>query len=81
MLFDEMFDYYISSCRNIRVSTLDQFCQGVATGNGRVCTRDCYGMFLAIDPQGDIYTCQRFTGKKDYRLGNVVDKQSMNTLF
>lgn len=80
-LFEEMFGYYLKNCRNVRVSTFDQICQSVATGQGGVCTlRDCLGMFLAIDSYGDIYTCQRFAGKKEYALGNVVDKPSMQML-
>jgi uncharacterized protein len=34
-------------------------------------------MFLAIDPGGDIYACQRFCGKPEYRLGNIAQQHSM----
>lgn len=33
--------------------------------------KDCLGSYLAIDPTGDLYPCQRFIGHKEYRLGNI----------
>lgn len=80
-LFKEMFDYYILHRKNIKVSFFDQLCQGVAAYNGKVCTfRDCFGMFLAVDPYGDIYPCQRFAGNQEYRLGNIRESPSMADL-
>lgn len=37
-------------------------------------------MFLAIDPNGDIYPCQRFCGKKAYAIGNVLSIPSLDDL-
>lgn len=81
-LFREMFDYYIKNRRNIKISSFDQICQGVAANDGRVCTfRNCFGMFLAIDPLGEIYSCQRFAGKPQFSLGNVSSLPSINDLY
>lgn len=80
-LFKDMFDYYVLHRKNIKISFFDHLCQGAASNDGRVCTfRDCFGMFLAIDPQGDIYSCQRFAGKQGYMLGNVSEKPTMDDL-
>ncbi len=74
-LLCRVLDRYVPRRREIAIDVLDQMCQGVAFGEGRVCTfRDCLGMFLAIDPCGDIYPCQRFCGRPAYRLGNLAEK-------
>ena len=81
-LLQEMLDYYIEHRREISVSSLDQMCQAVGCGEGKVCTfRDCLGTFLAIDPRGDIYPCQRFCGQPDYRLGNLADEPTFADLM
>lgn len=80
-LFNEMFDHYVENRKRIKIESYDQIVQGVACNEGRVCTfRDCFGMFLAVDPYGDIYSCQRFAGKQEYRLGNIADRPSMDDL-
>lgn len=80
-LLAEMLDYYVQHRRDISVSPLDQMCQGFGCGDGRVCTfRDCLGMFLAIDPHGDIYSC-RFCGKPAYRLGRVDNQPTLAALL
>ncbi len=81
-LFLRALDDYVDHRREIRVSTLDQMCQGVACGDGKVCTfRDCLGMFIAIDPLGDLYPCQRLCGNPTYRLGNLRDQPELGELM
>jgi len=81
-LLRQMLDYYVDHRHELSVSLLDQMCQGVGSGEGRVCTfRDCLGMFLAIDPRGDIYPCQRFCGQTEYRLGTLAEKPTAVDLF
>ena len=80
-LLREALAYYVEHRRRMVVSSLDQMCQGVAFGEGKVCTfRDCLGMFLAIDPSGDIYPCQRFCGMTAYRLGNLAERPTLSDL-
>ena len=80
-LFLAMFDRYLENRKSIRIETFDQICQGVAQGRGTVCTfQDCFGMFLSVDPHGDVYTCQRFAGRRDYRLGNIAEHPAMQDL-
>lgn len=81
-LHRELLAAYIENRRDITVSSLDQICQSVATGEGKVCTfRDCLGMFLAIDPDGGIYPCQRLAGKAKYRLGHLEERPSLSMLL
>jgi len=81
-LLCDMLDYYVEHRRQIAVSSLDQMCQGLGCGEGKVCTfRDCLGMFLAIGPGGDVYPCQRFCGRPSFRLGNLKDGAALDDLF
>jgi uncharacterized protein len=81
-LLSEMLDCYVTHRREVSISSLDQICQGVGCGEGKVCTfKDCLGMFLAIDPNGDILPCQRLAGRPEWRLGNVADHPSLADLF
>jgi uncharacterized protein len=78
----EMLDYYVEHRRETSISSLDQMSQGFGCGNVKVCTfRDCLGKFLAIDPHGDIYPCQRFCGKPAYRLGRLADQPTLADLL
>jgi uncharacterized protein len=81
-LLRQMLDHYIEHRRELAVSSLDQMCQGFGCGEGKVCTfRDCLGMFLAIDPNGGIYPCQRFCGQPQHRLGALQDQPTLAELF
>jgi uncharacterized protein len=78
-LVNEMLPVYIKNRKLLRIGSFDQLIRSVAFGKGDVCTfRDCFGMFLVIGSDGEIYPCQRFCGIKDFALGNVAD---MPTLF
>jgi uncharacterized protein len=81
-LLCEMLDYYVEHRRELTVSSLDHLYRSLAGGEGKVCSlRDCLGMFLAIDPAGDIYPCQRFAGRPAFRLGNLRDALTPDRLF
>lgn len=81
-LLRETLDYYVEHRRETSISSLDQMCQAIGCGEGKVCTfKDCLGMFLAIDPSGEIYPCQRFCGRRDYCLGNVTDEPTLKELI
>jgi uncharacterized protein len=75
-------DAYVEARHELRIGSLDQVCQGVARNDVRVCTfRDCLGMFLAVDPMGDIYPCQRFCSDREHRLGGVADQPALGDLL
>jgi uncharacterized protein len=81
-LLRKVLEFYIEHRREISISSLDQMCRSATCGTGQVCTfRDCLGMFLAIDPMGDIYPCQRLCGHKAWRLGNLADGLTLENLF
>ncbi|MEX1378419.1 MAG: TIGR04083 family peptide-modifying radical SAM enzyme [Eubacteriales bacterium] len=81
LLIKEMMDYYLENYHDVSIGTLNQYCRGVSSGEGHVCTfKDCFGMFFAIDPNGDIFSCQRFAGQKEYSMGNISDSPSFAEL-
>lgn len=74
--------FYLRRRNRTQIHSLDQMIQSVAFASGRVCTfRPCLGMFLAVDPHGDIYPCQRFCGQPEFRLGALSDRPSWRDLF
>lgn len=81
-LFVTLFNYYIQNRKKISISTFDQMAKSTLDGQGHICTfKDCLGMFLAIDPHGDIFPCQRFCGNPHYRMANLDADPSLETLF
>ena len=77
-----LLDAYVQVRHDLRVGSLDEMCQGVAASEGKGCIfRDCFGMFLAIDPAGDIFPCQRFCSLSEHRLGTVLERPSLNELL
>ena len=81
-LLEDMLSAYIERRHEIRISSLDQMCQGVAFAEGKVCTfRDCLGMFLAFDPEGNIFPCQRLCGKPEWSMGNVREYSTLEALY
>lgn len=77
-----LLDRYKYHSHEIRIPTLDRMLKTVESRQASECIhRDCLGMFLAVDPQGDIYSCQRFAGQHQYAMGNVLDKPSLQDLM
>jgi uncharacterized protein len=35
--------------------------------------------YVAVTPEGDIYPCHQFIGNKDFKLGNLLDDEELNT--
>lgn len=76
-----MLDRYLANLDKVRISTLDSLCRSVSAQRGGICTfGDCLGGYLAVGPHGEIYPCQRFAGMPEYRLSNVHDCPSLDTL-
>lgn len=81
-LLGNLLDYYVEHRKRIAISTFDNMAKGLLEGTGNICTFiDCLGMFLCIDPAGDIYPCQRFCGNRRHRLGNLDDDPSRDDLL
>lgn len=67
-------DRYLEHTRRIGISTLDAMARSISAGKGGICTFcDCLGQYMAIDPDGWIYPCQRLAGVARFRLGSVYD--------
>ena len=80
-LLCEMLDHYAAHRRQVSIATLNQVCRSLAALESSVCTfRACLGMFLAYDPLGNIYPCQRLGGRPDYCLGTVQQSPSWTDL-
>jgi len=76
-----LLDEYLSHFGEIEIKNLDHFAKSMFMRRGVVCTlADCVGNTFAVDPHGDIYPCYRFVEMKDYVMGNVEDKPSMDDL-
>ena len=76
-----MLKRYARERHTLRIETLDQLCRTVVEKEGAVCSfRDCFGMFLVVDPEGGIYACQRMVGIERFRLGSIFDNPSMDDL-
>lgn len=70
----DSFEAYRNDPARSRISTIDSMARGCFEGKGCVCTHfDCLGVFAAISPEGDVYSCQRFCGNAEFCLGNVND--------
>ena len=68
--------------KTIGVSTVEHYCHGLINGDPQVCTfKDCLGMFLALDPNGLIYPCQRFCGRPEFSFGNIGDQPAIPRLL
>jgi uncharacterized protein len=77
----DMFARYARERHVLRIETLDQFCRAIVEQEGSVCSsRDCFGMFLVIDPDGGIYPCQRMAGSEQFRMGSIFELPSMEDL-
>lgn len=80
-MIKDWYSWYIPNRTYIKIDTLDHFARGIVTGQPVVCTmRDCLGMFLAISPTGEITSCQRLAGKKEFSLGNIFDRPTLALL-
>jgi uncharacterized protein len=74
-------DRYLLELDKVRISTLDSLCRGISAGQGSICTfGNCLGGFLAVDPQGGIYPCQRFAGNLAYRMTSVYSAPTWEDL-
>lgn len=80
-LLVNLLDQYLLHLDHIRISTLDVMSRSISVRQGGICTfGDCLGKYLAVDPGGWVYPCQRFAGMARFRLGNVRTQPSWEEL-
>ena len=76
-----LLDRYLENLTGVRISTLDSMARSVSAGRGGICTfGECLGGFLAVGPDGAIYPCQRFAGMKEFAVGDVHVRPSLEEL-
>ena len=64
---------YKRDLSHTRVSLLDSMASALLNKHAGLCTfSSCLGQYAAITPNGDLYSCQRFSGIKQFSLGNVM---------
>lgn len=80
-LLKNSLDIYLENIDRIKISTIDSICKSISNGHGGICTfGECLGGYLAVDPEGNIYPCQRFVGMPEYSMGNVKNNPSHEEL-
>ena len=71
-LHDSVFEYLTSHPAPARVRDVEAAVQCVFEQKSTLCLyANCLGTHAAIDPHGDVYSCQRFCGHKEFALGTV----------
>jgi uncharacterized protein len=67
-----LLDLYVKNLDKIKISTLDTMIKNISYDESGLCTFSrCIGDYLAVTPGGELYSCNRFIGNKDFSLGNV----------
>ncbi|KMK67580.1 radical SAM protein [Puniceibacterium sp. IMCC21224] len=72
----DIFDHwYALDDPTIKVRELDGLLRSLMKGNPQVCTLSggCIGENYHIEPEGDIYHCDKYVGDPAYRLGNILE--------
>jgi len=73
-LIKNLFIVYMENLSHTKIFNLDAMARGLSIGNGIICTfNDCLGKYLAVDPGGGIYPCNRFAYHPEWQLGSVFE--------
>jgi uncharacterized protein len=73
-LYSQVLDYIEKNPAPSHIRDLEVAIRNVLCGHSELCTfSDCLGHYAAISPEGDVYTCQRFSGAEELCIGNVYD--------
>lgn len=76
-----LLDLYLKHLPKLKISTLDTLIKNVANRKSGLCTfTKCLGEYYAISPEGELYTCNRFVGNKDFCIGNIRDIHSFSDI-
>lgn len=72
---------YIKNLHKIKIDTLDTMIKNISNDESGLCTFSrCIGDYLTVAPKGELYSCNRFIGKREYSLGNVHNVKGMADL-
>jgi uncharacterized protein len=80
-LLINLLELYLKNLTKLKIGTLDTLIKNVANKKSGLCTfSKCLGEYFAISPEGDLYTCNRFVGIKDFCIGNIKDIHSFSDI-
>lgn len=71
----EVFDiWYKRDDPSVRVRELTSLLGAIIGGSSSVCTLagNCLGQYFHVEPNGDLYHCDKFLGDKNYQVGNIL---------
>lgn len=71
-LLEKLLTRYLDHSDRIKISTLDTMIKSISNGRSGLCTfSDCIGDYLAMAPDGYLYSCSRFVGHKSFSFGHI----------
>lgn len=77
----ELGELYRGTPDRLRIGFFDSCARSVSSGESGLCLfSKCLGDYLAVSPDGGLYSCNRFVGAEEYRLGSVDGVSSMEDL-
>jgi uncharacterized protein len=73
-LYRAVFDYMEHSPAPSRIRDVETIVRNTFSQCSGLCMFSaCLGRYAAISPEGNVYTCQRFCGTEEFRIGTVYD--------
>jgi uncharacterized protein len=59
---------------SVKIRELTSFLSVLVGGSAGVCTLagHCLGQYFHVEPNGDLYHCDKFLGDPDYQVGNIL---------
>ena len=70
-IFDQ---WYAMDDPSVQIRELNSLVSALVGGTVSICTLagDCLGQYFHVEPQGDLYHCDKFLGDPHYCVGNVM---------
>ena len=73
-IYQQMFGVVLTRSNEIKCAELQSVVKCALREKSKLCTfSNCLGQYVAIAPDGGLYSCQRFVGSQEYRIGTVGD--------
>ncbi|MDR2496287.1 MAG: radical SAM protein [Tannerellaceae bacterium] len=79
-IFDQSFNYLANNPKH-HIRDIEAMVQTALRNRSSICTfGNCLGEYAAISSEGEIYSCQRFCGITEFRLGSVYSIMNVNEI-
>ena len=73
---------YFSHFQKMTVGTIEHMIKNIHKKSPTLCTfSDCLGTYIAIDPKGYLYSCQRFCGMQEFSLGHLSENPTSESIL